>query len=83
MYREEQLKSLLQGHRILIAGYGREGQSAERLIRRLVPEVQYTIAVQVENGKWKGLTPQPPLQGERGSGYRTNYSPLPLERGRG
>ena len=67
MYREEQLKALLQGHSILIAGYGREGQSAERLIRRLVPEVQYTIAVQVENGKWKGLTPQPPLQGERGS----------------
>ena len=53
MYREEQLKSLLEGRKILIAGYGREGQSAERLIKRLVPEAPYTIAVQVENGKWK------------------------------
>ena len=44
MYREEHLKALLQGRRILIAGYGREGRSAESLIRRLVPEVQYTIA---------------------------------------
>ena len=44
MYREEQLKALLAGKRILIAGYGREGRSAERLIQRLVPETQYTIA---------------------------------------
>ena len=53
MYREQQLKALLTGRRILIAGYGREGRSAERLIQRLVPEAQYTIATQVENGKWK------------------------------
>ena len=53
MYREEQLKALIQGHKILIAGYGREGKSAEALIKRLVPESPYTIAVQVENGKWK------------------------------
>ena len=53
MYREEQLKALLQGRKILIAGYGREGQSTERLIRRLLPEAPYTVAVQVENGKWK------------------------------
>ena len=44
MYREDQLKALLVGKRILIAGYGREGQSAERLIRRLVPEADYRIA---------------------------------------
>ena len=44
MYREEQLKDLLKGRRILIAGYGREGKSAESLIKRLVPESQYTIA---------------------------------------
>ncbi|MCR5588777.1 MAG: UDP-N-acetylmuramoyl-L-alanine--D-glutamate ligase [Bacteroidales bacterium] len=53
MYREQQLKALLEGRRILIAGYGREGRSAERLIQHLVPEAQYTIATQVENGKWK------------------------------
>mgnify|MGYP002622141748 CR=1 FL=1 len=35
MYREDQLKALLEGHRILIAGYGREGRSAERLVRQL------------------------------------------------
>ena len=44
MYREDQLKAQLVGKRILIAGYGREGQSAERLIRRLVPEADYRIA---------------------------------------
>ena len=44
MYREEQLKALLAGRRILIAGYGREGRSAERLIKRLVPEAEYFIA---------------------------------------
>ena len=44
MYREEQLKSLLEGRKILIAGYGREGKSAERLIQRLVPDAQYSIA---------------------------------------
>ena len=38
------MKSLLQGHRILIAGYGREGKSAEHLIQRLVPDAQYSIA---------------------------------------
>ena len=53
MYREEQLKSLLEGRKIMIAGYGREGKSTERLIQRLVPDADYTIAVQVENGKWK------------------------------
>ncbi len=53
MYREEQLKALIAGRRILIAGYGREGKSAERLIQRLAPEVDYTVATEVENGKWK------------------------------
>lgn len=52
MYREDQLRSLLQGHKILVAGYGREGKSAERLIRKLVTEVHYTIAMKVEDGKW-------------------------------
>ena len=44
MYREDQLKALIEGRKILIAGYGREGQSAERLIKRLVPESEYFIA---------------------------------------
>ena len=53
MYREDQLRTLLAGKTILIAGYGREGRSAEHLIQHLVPDAQYTIASQVENGKWK------------------------------
>ena len=44
MFREDKLRALLEGRRILIAGYGREGKSAERLIQRLEPEAQYTIA---------------------------------------
>ena len=44
MYREDQLRALLQGKSILIAGFGREGRSAERLSQRLVPDAQYTIA---------------------------------------
>ncbi|MBP5677950.1 MAG: UDP-N-acetylmuramoyl-L-alanine--D-glutamate ligase [Bacteroidales bacterium] len=44
MYREDQLRALLEGRRILIAGYGREGKSAERLIQRLVPEANYVVA---------------------------------------
>lgn len=44
MYREERLKALLEGRRILIAGYGREGRSAERLVKRLLSEAPVTIA---------------------------------------
>ena len=44
MYREDQLKALLEGRRILIAGYGREGRSAERLIQRLLPQADYAVA---------------------------------------
>ena len=44
MFREEQLKTLLEGRKILIAGYGREGRSAERLINRLVPNTDYFVA---------------------------------------
>lgn len=40
MYRADNLKSLLAGRRILIAGYGREGQSAERLVRTLLPDAR-------------------------------------------
>ena len=58
MYREEQLKALLQGHRILVAGYGREGKSAENLIKRLLPSAPVTIATQVEKGKWKDTADQ-------------------------
>lgn len=58
MYREEQLKALLQSHRILIAGYGREGKSAENLIKKLLPAAPVTIATQVEKGKWKDTADQ-------------------------
>ena len=44
MFREDQLKALLEGRRILIAGYGREGRSAEQLIRRLLPDATVAIA---------------------------------------
>ena len=53
MYREQQLRTLLAGRRILIAGYGREGQSAERLVRTLLPDTPPAVATQVENGRWK------------------------------
>ena len=58
MYREEQLKALLQGRRILVAGYGREGKSAENLIKKLLPAAPVTIATQVEKGKWKDTADQ-------------------------
>ncbi|MBR3783232.1 MAG: hypothetical protein IKJ78_02030 [Bacteroidales bacterium] len=58
MYREDQLRACLAGKTILIAGYGREGQSAERLVKRLVPEAQYTIATKVENNRWRGTDEQ-------------------------
>lgn len=57
MYRQEQLAALLTGKRILIAGYGREGQSAERLVKRLAPESP--LAVADGNG---------PISAEAGSG---------------
>ena len=44
MFRENQLRALLVDRRILIAGYGREGKSTERLIQRLVPDATYVIA---------------------------------------
>ncbi len=53
MYREQRLRELLEGDRLLIAGYGREGKSAERLINRLLPQADYTVAMQVEAGRWK------------------------------
>ena len=58
MYREEQLKALLQGRRILVAGYGREGKSAENLIKKLMPSAPVIIATQVEKGKWKDTADQ-------------------------
>ncbi|MBP3763741.1 MAG: UDP-N-acetylmuramoyl-L-alanine--D-glutamate ligase [Bacteroidales bacterium] len=44
MYREQELKSLLEGRRILLAGYGREGRSTERMVRALLPEADISIA---------------------------------------
>ncbi len=44
MYREDQLKALFEGLKILVAGYGREGRSTERLIKGLLPEADITIA---------------------------------------
>lgn len=44
MYKQEQLTALLADRRILIAGYGREGQSTHALLRRLLPEAPVDIA---------------------------------------
>lgn len=44
MYRESQLKALLEHRRILIAGYGREGQSSHRLLQRLLPGAEADVA---------------------------------------
>lgn len=49
MYRQEQLKSLLDGRRILIAGYGREGRSSHDLIAKLCPSASVTVADGNEN----------------------------------
>ena len=45
MFREDQLRSLFEGRRILLAGYGREGHSAERLIGR------YTAHLSIADGE--------------------------------
>lgn len=44
MYREEQMREILTGHNILIAGYGREGRSAKKLIDRLLPNATCAVA---------------------------------------
>lgn len=44
MYRSEQLKKLLSDRRILIAGYGREGQSTHALMQQILPSQQVDIA---------------------------------------
>ena len=44
MYRQQQFRELLVGKRILIAGYGREGQSTHALLRRLLPDVVADVA---------------------------------------
>ncbi len=38
MFREDRLRKLLCGKRILIAGYGREGKSTHALLQRLLPQ---------------------------------------------
>ena len=45
MFREDQLRSLFEGRSILLAGYGREGHSAERLIGR------YTAHLSIADGE--------------------------------
>ena len=44
MYKQAQLTALLENRRILIAGYGREGQSTHALLRRLLPEAPVDVA---------------------------------------
>lgn len=51
MYKEDQLRALFEGRKILIAGYGREGKSTEALIRRLLPEANLAIVEGNDNIK--------------------------------
>ena len=44
MYKQAQLTALLDNRRILIAGYGREGQSTHALLRRLLPDAPVDVA---------------------------------------
>ena len=44
MYKENELRALLQGKRILIAGHGREGQSTQRLLHTLLPDSHPAVA---------------------------------------
>ena len=37
MYKETELKKIFEGKRIMIAGFGREGRSSYKLIRKLFP----------------------------------------------
>lgn len=52
-YRSSELRTLLQGQRLLIAGYGREGRSVEALIAKLLPSEHPTIAHEVKAGQWR------------------------------
>ena len=38
------IRTKLEGKKVLLLGFGREGQSSYRLIRRVLPELQLTIA---------------------------------------
>ncbi|MBP5535960.1 MAG: UDP-N-acetylmuramoyl-L-alanine--D-glutamate ligase [Bacteroidales bacterium] len=44
LFREQKLKHILEGKRILLAGYGREGKSSHRLIQQLLPQADVAIA---------------------------------------
>ncbi|MBR1850048.1 MAG: UDP-N-acetylmuramoyl-L-alanine--D-glutamate ligase [Bacteroidales bacterium] len=44
MYREEQLRTLFEGKKILVAGYGREGQSTHRLVDSLCSRAEVVVA---------------------------------------
>lgn len=61
IFRQEELATLLTGKKILIAGYGREGKSTERLLRRILPASQPHIAQNDEEIKacLKAATIQP------------------------
>lgn len=43
MYKENDIRKLLEGKKILIAGYGREGKSTERLLKALLPDSKPVI----------------------------------------
>ena len=38
------IRTELENKKVLLLGFGREGQSSYRLIRRVLPELHFTIA---------------------------------------
>lgn len=47
MYKETELKKIFEGKRIMIAGFGREGRSSYKLIRKLFPTSSSGVALAV------------------------------------
>lgn len=66
MYREQELKQIFDGHHVLVAGYGREGRSTERLVKQLgvaagcaVADGDREIAAEAASGRYDMIVKSP------------------------